>query len=103
MSTTLVPLPHIPSERERQFAHFNTNHPEVYETLVDLARLVRRQGFRRYSIKSLFEQLRWHYQMEKGDRNFKLNNNWHSLYARLIMDREKDLKGFFETRTLLSA
>jgi hypothetical protein len=36
-----------------------------------------------------------------GD-DFKLNNNYHSRYARLIMEREPGLDGFFETRGLRS-
>lgn len=85
-----------------KFAAFHSENPKVYQKLVELARRVRSRGFTTYSIKSLFEQVRWHYHMETNDPDFKLNNNYHSRYARLIMEQEKDLKDFFETRVLTS-
>jgi hypothetical protein len=85
-----------------KFATFHRDNPQVYQKLVELARRVRSKGFESYSIKSLFEQVRWHYHMETNDPDFKLNNNYHSRYARLIMSQEEDLREFFEVRALTS-
>ena len=76
----------------------------VYDSLVKLARQLLARGFKRYAIAGLFEQVRWHFQLERGpdDDDFKLNNNYKPHYARLIMEREPDLRGFFETRGLKS-
>lgn len=83
------------------FETFHTKNPHVYKHLVTLARQVRDTGYKHYSINSLFERLRWHYQFDvvTSDR-FKLNNNFRSRYARLVMEKETDLQGFFKLRSV---
>lgn len=81
------------------FRTFHRAHPEVYGLLVSLAREARRSGVDRYSIGALYEVARWKMRIAKtGD--FKLNNNYRSRYARLIMVQEPDLDGFFSVRDL---
>jgi hypothetical protein len=83
-----------------RFQVYHEAHPEVYEYLLQLAQDMQSRGFRHYGMKALFEKVRWHFQVEKGLEDFKLNNNYHSRYARLMMAREPDLEGFFELREL---
>jgi hypothetical protein len=83
------------------FLKFHRENPHVYRMLVKFARQVKDSGRRRYGIKSLFERLRWHYDFEvKSETDFKLNNNFTSRFARLLMEQEPDLEGVFETRKL---
>ena len=82
------------------FLRFHTENPHVYDELVLLARRAKRAGSRRVGIKMLFEVLRWRHALRTGGDEFKLNNNYHSYYARLIMAREEDLFGIFELRKL---
>lgn len=88
----------------QQFRRFHAEHPEVYEELVSLSRIAKMAG-RQAGIKMVFEVLRWNRMIaglpDPGE-DYKLNNNYHSRYARLIMRQEPDLKGFFETRRLRS-
>jgi hypothetical protein len=98
-AVTLPPIPEIKSAKQEEFERFHKQHPEIYKKLVELARVAKHFGKGTYSINALFEQVRWFY-LTKRDYPFKLNNNWRSLYARKIMATEKDLRGFFETRTL---
>lgn len=83
------------------FLKFHHDNPHVYRMLVKFARQVKDSGRRRYGIKSLFERLRWHMAFEvKSETDFKLNNNYTSRYARLLMENETDLDGVFATREL---
>jgi len=83
------------------FLKFHEDNPHVYDMLVKLARQVKEAGRKRYGIECLFARLRWHYDFEaKTDDEFKLNNNFTSRYARLLMEREKDLEGVFSLREL---
>jgi len=95
---TQAPRDHI----QRPFARFHRENPQVYEKLVYLAHKVKATGRKRYGIGSLFERLRWHYhiEMNRPDSEFKLNNNYRSRYARLIMQTEPDLGDFFDLRVL---
>jgi hypothetical protein len=105
-----VALPAPPSEvlqrsldRDIQdsFEEFHRANPNVYTLLVKFARQAKAAGMKKYGIASLFERLRWHISIElKSEQAFKLNNNFRSRYARLIMEHEPDLDGFFELREL---
>ena len=86
------------------FIAFHSAHPGVYAELVRICRTYRqhRPGIR-WSIDAAYEVLRWERMMaDLPDENedFKLNNNYRSRYARLIMEREPDLADIFETRSL---
>lgn len=82
-----------------QFERFHRAHPEVYKVLVHLARTATSNGIKRLGIAMLWERLRWEFTVgEQSGADYKLNNNWRSFYARLIMEQEADLAGIFETR-----
>lgn len=85
-----------------EWCEFHLDNPHVYDKLVSLAREARRKGHKKIGIKMLFEVVRWEHMMKTSDAHssFKLNNNYHSYYARLIMSENPDLAGIFETRTL---
>jgi hypothetical protein len=83
------------------FEDFHRNNPEVYVELVALARRWKERGFKKCGIGMLWEVLRWQRLMrDVHDGLFKLNNSYRSRYARLIMDTEPDLAGFFNVRGL---
>jgi hypothetical protein len=90
---------------QEKFEVFHTKNPWVYMVLVKLARDLMARGRRRIGIGMLFEVLRWQYQMATVDpaSDFKLNNNYRSRYARLIMENEPDLADAFEVRELKAA
>lgn len=89
---------------QEQFGEFHRLNPSIYNRLVSESRKLLGRGHKKIGMKMLFEVLRWlHYtQTEDPSSDFKLNNNYHSRYARLIMDCEPDLKGVFELRELKS-
>jgi len=83
------------------FERFHKEHPEVYDYLVYLCRELQSRGFRHYGIGALWERMRWHFAIDQNrGEDFKLNNNYRSLYARLIVSEHPDLDGFFEFRVL---
>lgn len=94
-----------PGTIAERFATFHALHPWVYDALVRLARDLRARGRDRVGVGMLWEVLRWSYWMETDDptSDFKLNDHYRSRYARLIMEREADLAGIFETRNLRAA
>lgn len=86
---------------DRAFEQFHAANPGVYDTIRDLALELRHEGHEKAGIKMLWEVARWKLiRSTKGDRQFKLNNNLTSRYARLLMDREPDLAGMFDLREL---
>lgn len=72
---------------------------EVASLFVRFAKDVKRRGFRRYSADAILHRIRWHMHIERGDREWKCNNNWTSGLARWAMHHHPaELSEFFETR-----
>ena len=88
------------SKLETQFWQFHFDNPTVYRLLVKYARQYReRRGPDiKLGIKALYERVRWDVAMETTDEDFKLNNNHHAYYARLIMRDEDGLANIFRLR-----
>ena len=83
------------------FERFNVDNPRVYRLLVGFARQLKARGYEHGGIKMLWERMRWEFALERDPLEpFKLSNNYHSRYARRIMEQESDLAGFFRTREL---
>ena len=90
-----------PKTIQGRFDKYHDDHPEVYTELVRLARKACKAGKEQWGIGALCEVLRWETALRKPEGEaFKLNNNYRSRYARLIMEQEPDLATFFEVRTL---
>lgn len=87
---------------QEQFEAFHALNPWVADSLIELARTYRRMGRRRIGIKHLIEILRWDYARATQGDDFRLNNNWTSRYARLIVGMAPDIADMFETRRLRS-
>lgn len=85
---------------EERFERFHADNPQVYHTLVRLARHVKERGRRRVGIRMLWERMRWELFLQTETNDFKLNDNYTSRYVRLIAEREPDLAELFETRKL---
>lgn len=86
---------------EERFAAFHQANPNVYAALCRLARHAVGRGRKRVGMKMIFEVARWEvFLATTDDSAFKLNNNYTSRYARLIMNQEADLREVFETREL---
>ena len=85
---------------EREFWEFHETNPHIADKLEELALQLRRAGIHRWGIKALWEVCRYELMLRTNasSRSFKLNNNYTSCYARLLMARNPELEGFFETR-----
>lgn len=87
---------------QQRFERFHINNPVIYQLIMRFTNEARRRGYKHYSIKGIFERVRWHMNVETHGDVFKLNNNYTSRYVRLIEERHPELVGFFRTRELTS-
>lgn len=85
---------------DAEFRAFDRSNPEVFHLYRELAEKIRSQGWTRYSSDAIMHRIRWHFQVEQGARDWKLNDHYTSRYARLLMDIDPTFRGFFETRKL---
>tara|TARA_B100001750_G_C15512334_1_gene604524 strand:- start:594 stop:926 length:333 start_codon:yes stop_codon:yes gene_type:complete len=94
-------FPLIPSYPE-SFIDFHRANPHVYDRIVELTFRRKDAGWKRGSMKQIFEVIRWEYDL-KTTGDFKLNNNYTAWYARLVMERNPSLDGFFQLRKAKAA
>jgi hypothetical protein len=88
---------------EKRFAEFHAANPDVYAELVTIVRRAKALGHKRLGIRMVWEVMRWDRLINPRPNtpdDFKLNDHFHSRYARLLMEREPDLAGVFELREL---
>ena len=88
------------TDPQTSFMEFHAKNPDVYKALVRMAREYSAlHPHQKIGIKTLWENLRWHYliNVHRTDQ-FKLNNNHAAYYSRLIMSANPDLEGLFEIR-----
>jgi hypothetical protein len=85
-----------------RFEAFEKANPHVYAALRTLALQMLGNGVRQYGIKGLFEILRWQFALQTNGEPFRLCNDYTSRYARLLIERNPELDGFFELRELRS-
>lgn len=82
---------------------FGMQRPKIPSRVLDLfdklTDEVRRTGMRRYSADAILHRIRWHFQVERGERDFKCNNNWTAALARWYLYRHPDAAGFFQLRS----
>jgi hypothetical protein len=91
------------SRIEERFLSFHRDNPDIYLTLARLARQAKASGRQKMGVKMLWEVMRWELIIQStGSEGYKLNNDFPSRYARLIMEQEQDLSTFFELRRLRS-
>jgi hypothetical protein len=64
----------------------------------ELSFKVRGAGFSHYSARAILHRMRWHHHIERGDIDFKINNNYSARLARWFMARHPHTDGFFELR-----
>lgn len=101
--SAFIRAPTVPVDRalggvKARFECFHSSNPHVYSALVALARRLCSMGHTRISARGIYETLRTARALQTSGDDFKLNNNFTALYARLIDEQEPDLRGLFEFR-----
>lgn len=80
------------------FKMYHNENPTIYSAFVEYA-LEAAKKYKQYSAKSIMERVRWEVEIA-GGKEFKINNDFTSLYARLFVYNYPGLETFFEFRTL---
>lgn len=82
-----------------RFQDFLDTDPEVYQEFKKLAFRMKRTGRKRYSAETIVNVLRWERDLQTHDEEFKINNNFKPLMARVLLcECPTDFTGFFEFR-----
>jgi hypothetical protein len=90
-------------EMRQQCADFHKANPEVWDHFVLFTNQIISKGFANYSVKAIFERIRWEMDAKStGESQFKINNNFSAFYGRRFMKMYPQHAGFFRTREQIS-
>lgn len=86
-----------------QFFQYHEKNPHIFRLFSQYAWQVRKAGVFHYGAKAIMERIRWHYEIDQRAHEFKINNNYASCYARLLIQQDPAFTDFFELRSHLKA
>ncbi len=81
-----------------RFEKFHAENPHIFELVVKFAKQLKARGRTRYGMKSIAERVRWEMAVETDGDDFKINNNYMSCYARLLILKYPEFRSMFKTR-----
>ena len=89
------------SEQDRKFFEYHRENPHVFALITRYANDVKQAGYKHYGMHTIMHRIRWHINIDSKDRaGFKMNNNYSSRYARLLIQENPEFDGFFRNRRL---
>ena len=94
----LAPKPTRYRELFEAWIDFHRANPQVWVLFCEYAREAHHAGAKRISADLICHRIRWNQEVERGNRAFKLNNNFCSFYARAFKVVCPMLGDLFETR-----
>ena len=80
------------------FAKFHRANPEVWQKFKEFTQTLISAGRSNYSADAVCHRIRWHYATQSKGEDFKINNNYTALYARMFMVQFPEHAGFFRLR-----
>lgn len=89
---------HYPKRTLDRFKSFHSKNQHVYEEFKKLAFEMRETGRKKYSARTLVEVLRWHRDLKTSGDVFEINNDFVSIYVRLLIYHHHEFLGFFDIR-----
>jgi hypothetical protein len=81
----------------KEFLEYHKTNPHLYEAFKQVAFDAMKMGFKTYGANGIFEIIRWK-RAEQGDGEFKINNNYAPLFARLFANEFPAYADFFRFR-----
>ncbi|WP_424216977.1 hypothetical protein ACN20G_33325 (plasmid) [Streptomyces sp. BI20] len=88
---------------QQRFEAFHELNPWILDRLEGMTADCLERGMDRVGIGMLFEVLRWEYGRATTGDTWRLNNDYRSRYARLLLDRHPEWSPAFELRGLRTA
>jgi hypothetical protein len=59
---------------------------------------MRQSGRRKYSARTIFEVMRWDYDVKTNSDEFKISNDFIPIYVRLLVNEDESYRSFFSLK-----
>ena len=81
-----------------RFVKFHKENPEVWKLFVQFTQTLLFTARKTYSADAVCHRIRWHYATNDKNGDFKINDHYTALYARLWAVKFPERKDFFRLR-----
>lgn len=81
----------------KKFLDYHQRTPQVYEAFRDVIFKIYNKGQKRWGAKAAIEIVRYKLNIER-DGDFKIDNRFTALYARVLLYKHPELEGFIVTK-----
>jgi hypothetical protein len=88
------------TDKLAKFKAWHLENPHVYSKFKELAYEMKKTGRSRYSAETIINVLRWHTDLTTTGSEFKISNDYRSMYARLLAYQDPDFERFFSFKGL---
>lgn len=82
----------------QRFSKFHADNPCVYDEFKRLAFEIKSTGRKKYSAETIVNVIRWHRDLKTAGDVFEINNDFRSMYVRLLICHHPEFFDFFELR-----
>jgi hypothetical protein len=72
----------------------------VYKKFKELAFQMKQSGRKRYSAETIINVMRWHTDLVTTGSEFKISNDFRSMYARLLAYHHPEFEDFFSFKDM---
>lgn len=87
-------------ELRERFKKFDRENPSIFREFSKLSNQMRASGRTRYSAWAVINVIRWHRNIQTTGEDFKVCNDFISLYSRKLAKEDKTWKEFFGLKAL---
>lgn len=81
-----------------RFKKFHSENPHVYTKFKSLVSDMKASGRKKYSARTIFEVMRWSYDLKTKSDDFKISNDFIPIYVRLLVYHKPELRDFFSLK-----
>jgi hypothetical protein len=89
---------HYSKRTLKRFKEFHQENPHIFKEFKQLAYKMKKAGRKKYSAQAIIYVIRFNQDLKTTGDVFKINNDFTSIYARLLMYRDLSMENFFEIR-----
>lgn len=88
------------AEQKSRFKKFHAENPHIFIEFKRLAKQMLTSGRKKYSARTIFEVMRWDYDIKTKHEEFKISNDFIPIYVRLLIYNHKEFLNFFSLKGL---
>jgi len=85
--------------KQAKFERYHAENPEIWQQFKDATFALIRVGRNHFSADAILHSIRFN-TVIRGGKDFKINNNYSSMYSRMFTANYPEHTGFFEQRIL---